>query len=425
MSKKSLFTLLLIAVVAQLTFGQAAKSPFSSFGVGEPFSSALVNNQGMGGVGIGTPQHLYLNNQNPALLVYNYLTTLGTGFIGEQRTVRNGKVSEKNSNGNLSYLTMAFPIIGPPKKANTTRWTSSFALLPYSTVNYKLIYTASLEGTSGTMLVTETGSGGIDQAVWANGFTINKYLSVGVKSRYLFGSKIEQFSNFLNQAPVYQPNIYQRERYSDINFSGGLSFHTDSLTSKNLRFNLGLIYEMKTNVKTTYFSSLQRISGGNAVDTVVIVDNEVGNTVLPPSAGVGISIGKNGWIIGADVVFTDYTQFKNYFGSSQNTQSTMHYAVGAQVSPYSGVTANYFNRMIYRIGASYDEFPFLVNNAPAKDIGINLGLGLPVAGFSSLDIGVKFGKRGEISTNRITEDYFKIYFGATFNDRWFIKRRYE
>src|SRR6188768_2355058 len=109
MFKKALFSLLFIATLAQITFGQAAKSPFSSYGVGELFSTALANGHGMGGVGIATPQYLYLNNQNPALLVYNRYTNLSVGFLGEQRTVSNNKISEKNSNGNLSYLTMAFP----------------------------------------------------------------------------------------------------------------------------------------------------------------------------------------------------------------------------------------------------------------------------------------------------------------------------
>src|SRR5258705_7334757 len=121
MSKKNLFTLLFISALAEISFGQAANSPFSSYGVGESFGSALVNNHGMGGVGIGTPQYFYLNNQNPALLVYNSITNISAGFIAERRTVSNKSYSETNTNGNLSYLTMAFPIMSRPKKAYTNR----------------------------------------------------------------------------------------------------------------------------------------------------------------------------------------------------------------------------------------------------------------------------------------------------------------
>jgi len=60
-----------------------------------------------------------------------------------------------------------------------------------------------------------------------------------------------------------------------------------------------------------------------------------------------------------------------------------------------------------------------------KDFGINFGLSLPVARYSSLDLGVKLGKRGDINTNTVVENYFKIYFGVTFNDQWFIKRKFD
>jgi hypothetical protein len=38
---------------------------------------------------------------------------------------------------------------------------------------------------------------------------------------------------------------------------------------------------------------------------------------------------------------------------------------------------------------------------------------------------VRFGKRGEINTNGLSENYFKVYFGVTYNDQWFIKSRFD
>ena len=101
----------------------------------------------------------------------------------------------------------------------------------------------------------------------------------------------------------------------------------------------------------------------------------------------------------------------------------MHYGLGGEITPTVG--NNYFSRMTYRLGASYDDFPFMINNSPVKDVGINLGLALPVGGVSKLDVAIKIGKRGDLKASGIAEDYFKIYFGATFNDRWFIKRKFD
>ena len=71
-----------------------------------------------------------------------------------------------------------------------------------------------------------------------------------------------------------------------------------------------------------------------------------------------------------------------------------------------------------------EEYPFLANNKSVKDLGLNFGLSLP-AGRSSLDLGFRYGKRGNRNDNLIEENYFRIFFGVTFNDQWFIKRKFD
>ena len=71
-----------------------------------------------------------------------------------------------------------------------------------------------------------------------------------------------------------------------------------------------------------------------------------------------------------------------------------------------------------------EEHPFLANGNPVKDVGINFGFSMP-AGRSSLDFAFRYGKRGDKGENVLEERYFKIFFGITFNDQWFIKRRFD
>jgi len=37
----------------------------------------------------------------------------------------------------------------------------------------------------------------------------------------------------------------------------------------------------------------------------------------------------------------------------------------------------------------------------------------------------KIGQLGETNNGLIKETYFKVVLGATINDRWFIKRKYD
>jgi len=140
---------------------------------------------------------------------------------------------------------------------------------------------------------------------------------------------------------------------------------------------------------------------------------------------VGISFGKSDkFTIGADAQYMDYTQFKDFKGQNPAGQGAWRLAVGTEVTPNTSST-NYLSRMTYRTGVSIDQYPYLVNGNALKDFGINFGLSLPVSRYSSLDLGLKVGRRGDLTLNKIEETYIKLYFGVTFNDQWFIKRRFD
>src|SRR5882757_3368682 len=102
------FLPLVFAVVS--SWAQVAPSPVSTFGFGELVNPGMVQHQGMGGIGISNPNSYYLNNQNPALLVFNYVTVFQAGLQIEKRTINDGTTSANTGSGNLNYLAIAFPI---------------------------------------------------------------------------------------------------------------------------------------------------------------------------------------------------------------------------------------------------------------------------------------------------------------------------
>lgn len=401
--------------------GQAAMTPFSYLGIGEYYGNALAHNQGMAGVGVSNPQYYYLNNQNPALLVFNRFTTFEAGFIGERRTVIGNGTSESNGNANLNYLMMGFPV-------KLGRWSTSLGLAPYSTVNYRLNYTDVIEGTTNTVLVEETGSGGINQFAWSNGVSLHKNISVGVKATYLFSSIVNEYSNTLTQSaqPIqYYPTVYERTYVKDFDFTVGFSYHKDSLFRKNYKFNLGVVYDFKTDLKTKYTARIEQRNSSDTLYTTTLYENEPGSITLPQALAVGLSFGRSDkWTVGTDFVLLDYTQFSD--GKSDIREATKGWklALGTEFTPDVTAMTSYLKRMTYRTGVSYDKYPYLISGMPVKDFGINFGLSLPTSR-SSLDFAVKIGKRGNLQDNTIEENYFKIYFGATFNDQWFIRRRFE
>src|SRR6478735_4594933 len=131
--KRISLILLFFLIAALAVDAQVASSPFSKLGIGDLTGTGIAQNQGMGGIGISNPSGWYLNNVNPALLVFNRITVFQAGMQYEKINESDGTNSQKFASANLNYLAIAFPV-----KLN--KWTTAIGLMPFSVVNYKLSF---------------------------------------------------------------------------------------------------------------------------------------------------------------------------------------------------------------------------------------------------------------------------------------------
>jgi hypothetical protein len=403
-------------------WGQAARSPFTSFGIGEPYGSALINTQGMAGVGVSQPQFWNLNNQNPALLVYNSVyTVFQAGIIAERRTLRADTTVQKNVGGNLNYLVTAFPI-------KPGRWTTSLGLMPYTTVKNKFQYQEPIANSSNITKIVDEGAGGLTQLYWSNGVRLHKYFSVGLKAAYVFSSIVNRSTNQVldTNLPISYPVTFEEKLYvKDLALSGGVSFSKDSLFKKHqYRLSVGAVYSFATSLNTQQRYSLYRSSSsGHVIDGDTLASTR-GNIYVPAGITAGVSLSRGAlWMIGTEFSYQDWASFKSFNRVDQGLGKAWKAALGGEFTPNS-TDEKYIKRITYRTGVSLEQYPFVVNQNPVKDVGITFGMSLP-AGRSSVDIAFKYGKRGNRVDNVFQEDYIKIYFGVTFNDQWFIKRKFD
>jgi hypothetical protein len=416
------FFIVFCLILSGNAWGQAARSPFTTIGIGEPYGSALINTQGMAGVGVSQPQFWYLNNQNPALLIYNNLTVFQAGILMERRSIKGDTISEKSTGGNMNYLVTAFPI-------KPGRWTTSLGLMPYTTVKYKFSYIDDIENSTEKVSVIEEGSGGLTQLYWSNGIRLSKDFAVGLKTTYIFSSIVNSYKNTLAPRPnqtQYVAAIEEKSYVKDLSFSAGVSYSKDSLfNQKKYRLSIGAVYNFAADLNTTKTDKLVRTTmSGDTVESVILPSSQRGSIDIPAGFTAGISLSRdNRWVLGTEFSFQDWTTFESVDRDDEGLGKSWRIAVGGETTP-NGFDESYFKRVTYRLGASIEQTPFLANNNPVKDIGINFGFSLP-AGRSSLDLAFKYGKRGNRTDNILAEDYFKIYFGLTFNDQWFIKRRFD
>ncbi|QYS91637.1 hypothetical protein JJC04_02330 [Flavobacterium covae] len=81
---------------------------------------------------------------------------------------------------------------------------------------------------------------------------------------------------------------------------------------------------------------------------------------------------------------------------------------------------------MYRGGLRYENIGILAQGESIKDKAITLGVGLPLGGtFSNVNIGFEYGQKGTTTSNLIKENYMNFSIGFSFNDRWFVKRKYD
>lgn len=395
-----------------------AQSIYSFEGLGSLNHQGMPNNVAMGEVGIGTPTIWHINTQNPANLVYNTFSTFQLGLEIDRRNFSGEGISGTDTDGGLRFLGYAFPIM--PGK-----WSSSFGILPYSSVSYNTFSEGDVEGTNGDVaqISDNRGEGGLTNFFWANGFKIKKKILVGVRANYTFGS-IEK-SSIISiggiDVPVSNVTYEELESYSDLNFLFGLGYK--HVLSEETSLNFGATFSPKTALNGSSELSLIRLSNsGSELETVDVGTQSI-QFDLPGTFGFGMSYQKlNKYIIGFDIE----TQGWKSAGSENRTyNNSLKIALGMEWTPDYDNVSSYWKRAKYSAGFNYHKLPYIVNNQALTDFGINFGASLPVSGFSSLDLAFKWGQLGESSNGLIKETYYKVVIGATINDRWFIKRKYD
>ena len=422
--KRLVFRGLLLAMFSQgYLLAQSTYSTYSILGVGDYIDPAVPAAMGMGGLGISNASYWYLNNTNPALLYYNRVALFSAGILAETKNItQQGFEPVSAGSGNLNHLAMSFPL-------SRNKWSFSLGIQPYSSVNYAFVYdgfTTNSTAADNSLILNE-GSGGITSLNFAAGGLIFKGLSVGVKASYLFSGYEKKFSSVANAAfPSYIALYLQRQSVNDFTLGFGMAYKHKI---GDHQLGLGLIYDLKTAANGTEFVRIEQRNLSNVIIFSDTLANNVDNVLnLPANLGLGISYGKpNKWMVGFDFKTQDWTNLDVPASASpQKFTKSRKYVLGGEYTPNYLDVKSYLKRVTFRAGFTYEEKPYWLADTQIKEFGINFGWTLPVSSFSGLDFGLMIGNRGTTDNNLVREDFFKVYFGATFNDnRWFIRPKFN
>ena len=386
---------------------EATASPYSYYGIGIEKFQGTVENKSMGGLGI-LPDSIHINLQNPASLSALKFTTFSIGGTYNTVKLKNETTTEKARRTTLDYLAVAFP---------ARKLGLSFGIMPYSAVGYKI------EKTTTTSISRYSGNGGVNKVFVGAGYKITPKLSVGANFGYNFG-KIERISKVGINDVQNGTREVNTSQVSGISINAGLIYKTkfkkhDFVSSLTLSPSTELMSK-----NTSFLSTVPFTTNSGGSQEVIIPNSKI---KIPSKLAFGAGIGDvKKWFVGFESTFQGSSSFGSKYDSNVSSENATKIALGGYYTPNYNSFSNYFNKVTYRAGFRHENTGLVVNTKSINDTALTLGLGLPVGGtISSINVGMEYGKRGTTNAGLIQENYTNIFIGLSFNDRWFIKRKYN
>lgn len=403
-------------------YGQSdLSSPYSRFGLGD-ISTGSPNTilKGMGGVSNAMSGRTLLNPNNPAS--YASLDTLSfvfdAGFYIKTANYSTNKLTEKGSNASFDYASVGMSL--------SRWWKIGLGIMPYSNREYNVI---TDHYDLGFYNVAFQGEGGISKVFFANGFKITKDLSVGVTASYIFGTLIDNTTIYFPDSTYYLNGRRSIDmRISDFKFDYGLMY---KLPISSCNVTLGLTYTQGSDIASKRDLFIRNMFKGygnlaeNPIDTLQYIEDEIVNISLPHGFGGGVSVGKKGWLVGADFNWAGWKGFEMN-GVNDSLQNSWNVAIGGSFKPESTSISKYYKKITYRAGFHFDQTYYNVYGQSINKYGVTLGVGLPVPrSLTSFNVAVEFGSMGTTKNNLVKETYFNISISMSIYDRWFMKKKYQ
>jgi len=395
-------------------------SPYSYTGLGEVNFRGNQINRFMGGLEVYNDS-IHANLSNPSSYAKLLLTTYSIGLNYSNNQLSDTNDSKSLISSGLDYIGIAIP---------TKKFGFGFGIIPFTSVGYKLSQID--DSSSSDILNRYEGEGGINKVFFSLGLYLLKNLSFGVTINYDFGKLRYQTSKFLDD--VYLGTVLINESsISGLDIKLATNYEIPVNSKIDLHMMVSYVPQGSLNSNNKRLLITSPLSDPSNIAEIIEIDLadtglDFTEIQLPSSSIVGFGLGKKSkWFAGAQYIMTNSSNFKNSF----NTLPNVSYKDGSQFSiggfyipDYSSITS-YWKRVVLRMGFRHEVTGIFKNNFGINETGINFGAGLPLPGYSNVNIGFEYGSRGTKNSNILNEKFWTVRIGFSLNDRWFIKRKYN
>jgi long-subunit fatty acid transport protein len=402
-------------------------NPYSKYGIGELQNGNSTVLKGMGNLTSAFENPYEINSDNPASYAFLKRTTFEAGMTASTRNVNAAGTSYTTGTATLSYLTIGVPV---DKNAGLC-----FGFKPYTHSFYSLVDTIFSPGSPiGETVRSYNGDGGLNYAYIGAAYQY-KGFSIGANVGYMFGTitnntEVASIDTVLTNK-AYTANFANYNRIGGIYWKAGALWEHKLDSTYTLR--IGGTFTLSQNITerlNAYQISVYNFGDTIVNDTSTYSGQSKGKLKLPMSYSIGAMLVSNGkWSIGADYTLTQWSGFNSSTDAAMNdfiAKSSYKVSLGGEYTPDANNIRSYYSKITYRFGVYYGTDYLTFQNTQLPVYGLTLGASLPFRrSFSHLHTSLDIGRLGTNTNNLIQETYVRFSLGMSFNDLWFIKRKYD
>ncbi|MCC6516895.1 MAG: hypothetical protein IT275_11135 [Chitinophagales bacterium] len=463
---RKIFLLFILAITLQQVDAQE-HTPYSRYGLGHAFDNNTAQSAQMGGLGAAFQSGETVNYLNPASYAALQLTTFDGGFSGNFGKIKTQTLKAKQNSFSLNYLSLFFPV----KKFFVT----GVSLLPFSAKDYLISQTTSFD-TANAVKFEYEGTGSLYNLSWGAGYKY-KGFHVGFNLGYLFGKlNNNSFAYPINKVGTFDEESYTtwtftNTKVSSIIWNAGVQYNLPITSKKDSNKIYNVVFGLSGNAPTkvskrTYndealytFQSgylayrtsdagindfitdyiQPKVSSTDMLDTLSEKFNERAYIKIPATLNIGIMAYRGiKWRAGIDFKFQPWSKYRGYEdNAASKLNNSWRIAVGGEFLPNDKNFSKFFSRLKYRAGFNYTQTNIKINNQAINEFGINFGIGIPLIITTANDqgllqkvytyafnIGFEAGSRGTTQKNLVRENFYRLKFGISLNDKWFVRRKY-
>jgi hypothetical protein len=279
-----------------------------------------------------------------------------------------------------------------------------------------------VETQTDTVTTSFLGDGGVNEVYWGNAFKLFNNFSIGFNASYLFGQYSR--SRTIMSTSSYFANSITSTSNMLKGFSLTLGVQYFAPIKEKGKLGFGLVYTpaipVFSNVENQTITYL-----GATIDTLFqSYDPKVKHT-MPQSIGGGISWSKGlHYFVGADFSWTNWANYA-VKGGTDSLVNSFKISIGGNYMP-NPTGSKYLSRMVFSLGANYEQTHLKLNGIPLTKMGVNLGLQFPVRrSKTSFGLVFEYGQMGTTEQGLIKETYFKTTISIRVHEQWYQQRQLE